>query len=88
MAIGMYLAQILAHGDVAVDKASNDRYWTNFAKSGDPNAPGLPVWKTWNSGEEPYLEFSQNGAVIPQKSFSPPFCHLAARRLQENLGAH
>lgn len=163
MAVGMYLAQILAHGDIAVDKASNDMlvacpvgaeialvknlgaraflyrfdrsipgkgeltlgafhglevpyvfntfttrswkwlpigqtdrklsamvesYWTNFAKSGDPNAPGLPVWKAWNSDEEPFLEFSQNGAALPQKNFSPPFCRLAPRRLQESLADH
>jgi carboxylesterase type B len=163
LAVGLYLAQILAHGDIAVDKASNDmlvacpvgaeialvknfgaraflyrfdrsisgkgeatlgafhglelpyvfnafttrswrwlpftqadgklsalmqRYWTNFAKSGDPNAPGLPVWKAWNSDEEPYLQFSQNGEVLPRKSFSPPFCHLAASRLREGLAGH
>jgi len=160
MAVAMYLVQILMHGDIAVDRASNDMllacpvgaeatlvgslgarafvyrfdrsmpgkgeaklgafhglevpyvfntftvrswrwlpftetdrklsetmesYWTNFAKSGDPNAPGLPSWKPWNSGEEPYLAFTQNGTALPQRNFSPPFCHLALHDLQERL---
>ena len=163
MAVALYLTQILMHGDVAVDRASNDMlvacpvgaeaalvqnvgahafiyrfdrsipgkgeaalgafhglelpyvfntfatrswrwlpfaqldrhlsamiemYWTNFAKAGDPNAAGLPVWKPWNGDEEPYLEFAENGVATLQKAFSPPFCHLAERRLQENLVAH
>jgi para-nitrobenzyl esterase len=160
MALAMYLAQILMHGDIAVDHASNDMlmacpvgaevalassvgarafvyrfdrsipgkgeaklgafhgleipyvfnaftvrswrwlpftdtdrklsetmqsYWTNFAKSGDPNAPGLPGWKPWNSGEEPYLVFTQSGEALPQRNFSPPFCHLAVHDLQARL---
>jgi para-nitrobenzyl esterase len=159
-AVAVYLAQILVHGDIAIDRASNDMlmacpigaetalvksagaraflyrfdrsipgkgesklgafhglevpyvfntftargwrwlpftetdrklsammeiYWTNFAKSGDPNEPGLPTWKPWNNGEEPYLEFSQSGAAVPQSNFSPPFCHLAPHGLQERL---
>ncbi len=161
MAVAMYLAEIVVHGDIAVDRASNDMlvacpvgaeialaaklgaraflyrfdrsipgkgeqtlgafhslelpfvfntfssrswrwlpitpadaklsammelYWTNFAKSGDPNGSGLPTWKAWNSDEEPYLQFSRSGAAVPQKSFAPPFCHLDPKRLRERLG--
>ncbi len=31
-------------------------YWVNFAKTGDPNAKGLPKWIPYNAKEEPYLE--------------------------------
>jgi para-nitrobenzyl esterase len=61
-------------------------YWTNFAKSGDPNGPGLPGWAAWNSDQEPYIVFSQSGDPVPQRSFSPVFCHLSPARLKEQLG--
>jgi para-nitrobenzyl esterase len=32
------------------------RYWTEFAKSGDPNGPGLPTWPAFEKGSESYLE--------------------------------
>ncbi len=61
-------------------------YWTNFAKSGDPNCPGLPRWDAWSMDQEPYLSFSQSGDAVPQQHFSPIFCHLSPERLKEQLG--
>jgi para-nitrobenzyl esterase len=64
---------------------SIETYWTNFAKTGDPNSPGLPVWPAWRNGDETYLAFNQNGEPAPQRSFSPAFCHLAPERLKKQL---
>jgi carboxylesterase type B len=36
-------------------------YFTNFAKTGDPNlpaVPGLPTWETYTAGDERYMEFA------------------------------
>ena len=37
-------------------------YWTNFAKTGDPNGPGLPVWRKYDA-TNPSMEFVNDGAV-------------------------
>jgi para-nitrobenzyl esterase len=65
-----------------------ESYWTNFAKRGDPNAAGLPAWPPWQSSAEPYLEFNQDGSVAARRGFSPPFCHLSADRLKQQLTAN
>jgi para-nitrobenzyl esterase len=63
-------------------------YWTNFAKTGDPNGPGLPHWSAWTTGQEPYLSFSESGDAVPKEDFSPMFCHLAPDRLKEQLATY
>jgi para-nitrobenzyl esterase len=62
-------------------------YWTNFAKTGDPNAPGLAPWPSWDANKEGYMEFGKDGQVGARQDFSPPFCHLSPGRLKEQLGA-
>ena len=32
-------------------------YWTNFAKTGDPNGDGVPVWPNFTTGTERQLHF-------------------------------
>jgi para-nitrobenzyl esterase len=60
-------------------------YWTNFAKSGDPNGPGLPQWVAWSTDQESYISFSKSGDAIPQQHFSPIYCHLSPDRLKAQL---
>ncbi len=62
-----------------------EAYWTDFAKLGDPNGPGLPHWAPWNTRQEPYLVFSQSGHAVPQRNFSPVYCHLSPDRLKKQL---
>ena len=68
-------------------KLSNqmETYWTNFAKTGDPNSAGLPAWSAWKDGDEPYLEFAQSGEAVPRSGFSPTFCHLGVARIKSQL---
>ena len=60
-------------------------YWTNFAKSGDPNGPGLPHWVAWSTDQESYLSFSGTGDAVPQQHFPPIYCHLSPDRLKGQL---
>jgi para-nitrobenzyl esterase len=34
------------------------KYWTQFAKTGDPNQSGLPEWPAFRKGNESYLEIA------------------------------
>jgi para-nitrobenzyl esterase len=35
------------------------KYWTQFAKTGDPNQPGLPAWPAFGKGHEAHLELGR-----------------------------
>ncbi|WP_026493241.1 carboxylesterase/lipase family protein [Butyrivibrio sp. XPD2002] len=39
-------------------------YWTNFAKTGDPNEGGLAHWPQWNSEEDQLLELNDTIRLI------------------------
>lgn len=53
------------------------RYWTNFAKTGDPNDEGLPHWSAYG-GEKNYLEFTAAGPVAG-KDLCGDLCRLIPR---------
>lgn len=39
-------------------------YWTNFAKTGNPNGDGLPVWPQYNPQNEEMLDVELDGKVV------------------------
>lgn len=43
-------------------------YWTNFAKTGDPNGPGLPQWPTYNAaGNWQVMHLAPDAAAKPDQ---------------------
>ncbi len=39
-------------------------YWANFAKTGNPNGNGLPVWPLYNNQKEEILDVELDGKVV------------------------
>jgi para-nitrobenzyl esterase len=48
--------------DLAVSRMAQ-RYWVNFARTGDPNGPGLPNWARQVPGQDQIFEFRPDGSV-------------------------
>jgi para-nitrobenzyl esterase len=50
----------LTPADQAAARAANI-YWTNFAKTGDPNGAGVPAWPAYDPKTEVILDFTADG---------------------------
>jgi para-nitrobenzyl esterase len=42
--------------DVELSKVMS-AYWVRFAKTGNPNGPGLPVWPAYSAASDRYMDF-------------------------------
>jgi para-nitrobenzyl esterase len=51
------------------------QYWTNFAKTGDPNGGNLPKWPKFDVTTRAYLQFTDMGTVA-KEGLRRPFCDL------------
>jgi para-nitrobenzyl esterase len=54
---------------VALDTTVSDvmqRYWTTFAKTGDPNAPDLPTWPAFDARTRAYIQFTDAGPLAKE----------------------
>ena len=54
------LMQIESPGDMKLSDQMQS-YWTNFAKTGDPNGSGLPRWTAFDAKRKAYLTFTAGG---------------------------
>jgi para-nitrobenzyl esterase len=57
-------------------------YWTSFARTGDPNAQGLPPWGRYDAAGKGYLAFTADSEVAARENERGPFCDL----FRESLG--
>jgi para-nitrobenzyl esterase len=68
--------------DSAISKAMQ-AYWTNFAKTGNPDGGSLPAWPQYNVDTKKYLEFTDNGPVV-STGLRKAQCEIFAESLQKH----
>jgi para-nitrobenzyl esterase len=57
------------------------QYWTNFAKTGDPNGPELPAWPKFDPTRRAYIQFTDAGPIA-KESLRRPYCDLFIENVQ------
>jgi para-nitrobenzyl esterase len=56
--------------------AAIQTYWTNFAKTGDPNGAGAPQWPRFDASSRRYLEFGLSGATAVRQQQREAYCRV------------
>ena len=59
-----------------------ETYWTNFAKTGNPNAGSLPKWPEFG-GSRTFIRFTQDGKVTTSEGLRRPQCDLYREVLKQ-----
>jgi para-nitrobenzyl esterase len=75
----------LTPGDLAISETVS-RYWTNFAKRGDPNGPGVPAWPEFTESDRQVMVFHDEahpGAVPSAEGLEVLDRYFAWRRTPE-----
>ncbi len=72
-----------ADADRAISSAMQ-QYWTNFAKTGNPNGAGLPPWPRFDAAARGYIEFTGDGPVVGE-GLRRAYCDLYVENVQRLL---
>jgi para-nitrobenzyl esterase len=60
-------------------------YWTNFAKTGDPNGADLPAWPRFEAKSRSYLELGTSGDVSVKQNQRGAFCGVFADNMRRSM---
>jgi len=74
--------------DPTLNKLSEQmqEYWTNFARTGDPNGPGLPQWPQFDTKTFAYLDLGNQGPV-PKAALRSAACAIYTEKLSRDIDA-
>jgi len=61
-----------------------EEYWTNFAKTGDPNGPNLPKWPKFHPVARAYLDVTNYGPVA-KEGLRRNICDLYMEKLKRQM---
>jgi para-nitrobenzyl esterase len=61
-----------------------ETYWTNFAKTGNPNASGIPDWPQFGDSKT-FIQFAQDGRVVKAEGLRSRQCGVYRAALVERL---
>jgi para-nitrobenzyl esterase len=84
-----YVFGALAANVGATDRAISaaiEQYWTNFAKTGNPNSSGLPQWPAFDTKARGYLEFTDDGPAA-REGLRRPYCDLYVENVKRLVGS-
>ena len=60
------MIRIISIPDTPADSSLSQaimRYWANFARTGNPNGPGLQDWPAYSADKGQYIELGENIAA-------------------------
>lgn len=72
---GAEVSYVFGRAGANVTSTAMQQYWTNFAKTGDPNGGSLPKWPRFDRAARGYIEFLDDGPVA-REGLRRAFCDL------------
>lgn len=79
-----YQGRALADATDLKLSATMQRYWIQFARTGNPNAPGLPHWPRYEAASDQDIEFG--GEVRAASGLFKDACDVLERISRDNHG--
>jgi len=61
-----------------------ETYWTNFAKTGNPNSAAVPKWSQLGE-ERTFIQFMQDGSVVPATGLRSAECNVYREMITERM---